>query len=169
MVRRLWERSNLWWHIIYGHDDMTCNKESVLFWLGNMQFFDKFMFKWFQEFGHCGRGCSAVVARSLCMWKAPGSIPGISITMNYFCFPNPNKKMNVKFSKTGLWARGVKNKISQDVDIVLTWYLRWESFMRQKQFSQFFVYRTLIWAWKSSTCINTTPCISPLSCFKLHL
>ena len=25
------------------------------------------------------RGCSAVVARSLCMWKAPGSIPGISI------------------------------------------------------------------------------------------
>ncbi len=24
------------------------------------------------------RGYSAVVARSLCMWKAPGSIPGIS-------------------------------------------------------------------------------------------
>ena len=30
------------------------------------------------------------------------------------------KKMNVKFSKLGLEARGVKNKISRDVDIVLT-------------------------------------------------
>ena len=30
----------------------------------------------FQHFA--SRGCSAVVARSLCMWKAPGSIPGIS-------------------------------------------------------------------------------------------
>ena len=27
------------------------------------------------------RGCSAVVARSLRMWKAPGSIPGISISL----------------------------------------------------------------------------------------
>ena len=40
------------------------------------------------------RGCSAVVARSLCMWKAPGSIPGIS-KMDFFstfqmsiCAPN---------------------------------------------------------------------------------
>ena len=29
------------------------------------------------------RGCSAVVARSLCMWKAPGSIPGISIANEF--------------------------------------------------------------------------------------
>ena len=28
--------------------------------------------------------------------------------------------LNVKFSKLGLYARGVKNKISRDVDIVLT-------------------------------------------------
>ena len=32
-----------------------------------------------------GRGCSAVVARSLCMWKAPGSIPGIS-NVTFFSF-----------------------------------------------------------------------------------
>ena len=43
-----------------------------------------------------GRGCSAVVARSLCMWKAPGSIPGISNVENFLktiilgaCFPCP--------------------------------------------------------------------------------
>ncbi len=33
---------------------------------------------YWQFFGKHGRGYSAVVARSLCMWKAPGSIPGIS-------------------------------------------------------------------------------------------
>lgn len=32
---------------------------------------------------HCRRGCGSVVERSLCMWKAPGSIPGIS--MIFFC------------------------------------------------------------------------------------
>ncbi len=31
-----------------------------------------------EEFIRIQRGYSAVVARSLCMWKAPGSIPGIS-------------------------------------------------------------------------------------------
>ncbi len=31
------------------------------------------------------RGYSAVVARSLCMWKAPGSIPGISKYLFLFC------------------------------------------------------------------------------------
>jgi hypothetical protein len=32
------------------------------------------------------RGYSAVVARSLCMWKAPGSIPGTSKSWNSFFF-----------------------------------------------------------------------------------
>ena len=37
------------------------------------------------------RGCSAVVARSLCMWKAPGSIPGISNI--FFLFQKERKRI----------------------------------------------------------------------------
>ena len=32
------------------------------------------------------RGCSSVVERSLCMWKAPGSIPGISSNSHFLTF-----------------------------------------------------------------------------------
>ena len=34
--------------------------------------------KWFSIKRSQARGCSSAVERSLCMWKAPGSIPGIS-------------------------------------------------------------------------------------------
>ena len=47
--------------------------------------------------------------------------------------------MNVKFPRTGLYPEGVKNKISPDVDIVLTWYLRWAHFMGQTSLSKFLV------------------------------
>ena len=47
------------------------------------------------------RGCSAVVARSLCMWKAPGSIPGIS-SGNFFSFSLFSKILIIVFSNLGL-------------------------------------------------------------------
>jgi hypothetical protein len=41
---------------------------------------------WFVHLCIMKRGYSAVVARSLCMWKAPGSIPGTSKSWNFFVF-----------------------------------------------------------------------------------
>ena len=51
------------------------------------------------------RGCSAVVARSLCMWKAQGSIPGISIGSSYFFLLSILEQLKYVSSMTLVFSR----------------------------------------------------------------
>ena len=48
-------------------------------------------------------------------------------------------KMNVKFSRSSLSTRGVKHWIFLDLEVVLSWYLRWVMFRVQKTFSKILV------------------------------
>ena len=61
------------------------------------------------------------------------------INQEFFTDKSDYINVNVKFPRTGLYPEGVKNKISPDVDIVLTWYLRWAHFMGQTSLSKFLV------------------------------
>lgn len=67
------------WNYIYWNPKTFCIRRKVL----NGRHLCPARIGWFQQVRN--RGCSSVVERSLRMWKAPGSIPGISMGIMFSC------------------------------------------------------------------------------------